>query len=105
MKANREAKNMNNLVTKASELIYQMDNDQLNQVIEAIKLKRTHLTKQAARSMMVGDIVGFTGRGGAQISGKVKKIAQKYVTVDCGPMGQWRVPANQLTKLGIGEEA
>ena len=37
---------MANLVTKASELIYQMDNDQLNEVIEAIKLKRTHLTKQ-----------------------------------------------------------
>ena len=33
----KERQNMNNLVTKASELIYQMDNDQLNQVIEAIK--------------------------------------------------------------------
>jgi len=41
---------------------------------------------------------------GKQVSGKVKKIAQKYVTVDCGIDGQWRVPANQLTKLGIGEE-
>jgi len=96
---------MNNLVTKANELIYQMDNDQLNQVIEAIKLKRTHLTKQAARSFMIGDIVGFTGRRGAQVSGKVTKIAQKYVTVDCGTMGRWRVPANNLTKLGIGQEA
>jgi len=95
---------MNNLVTKASELIYQMDNDQLNQVIEAIKLKRTHLTKQAARSMMVGDIVGFTGKYGKQVSGKITKIAQKYVTVDCGIDGRWRVPANQLMKLGIGEE-
>jgi hypothetical protein len=53
---------------------------------------------------MVGDIVGFTGKYGKQVSGKVKKIAQKYVTVDCGIDGQWRVPANQLTKLGIGEE-
>jgi len=96
---------MNNLVTKASELIYQMDNEQLNQVIEAIKLKRTHITKQAARSMMAGDIVGFTGKYGKQVSGKVVKIAQKYVTVDCGVDGRWRVPANHLTKLGIGEEA
>ena len=96
---------MNNLVTKASELIYQMDNEQLNQVIEAIKLKRTHITKQAARSMMVSDIVGFTGKYGKDVSGKVIKIAQKYVTVDCGVDGRWRVPANQLTKLGIGEEA
>ena len=71
---------MNNLVTKASELIYQMDNNQLNQIIEAIKLKRTHLTKQAARSMMVGDIVGFTGKYGTQVSGKFKKIAQKFLS-------------------------
>tara|TARA_B110000305_G_scaffold235610_1_gene295531 strand:- start:2942 stop:3235 length:294 start_codon:yes stop_codon:yes gene_type:complete len=95
----------NNLVTKASELIYQMDQDQLNQTIEAIKLKRTHLAKQATRSMMIGDIVGFTGKRGNQVSGKVTKIAKKYVTVDCGANGSWRVPGNHLTKLGIGEEA
>ena len=49
---------MNNLVTKASELIYQMDNGQLNEVIEAVKLKRQHLSRQATRNIMVGDIVG-----------------------------------------------
>ena len=96
---------MANLVTKASEIIYQMDQDQLNQVIDAIKLKRNHLAKQATRSMMVGDIVGFTGKRGNQVSGKVTKIAKKYVTVDCGINGNWRVPGNHLTKLGIGEEA
>ena len=69
---------MNNLVTKASELIYQMDNDQLNQVIEAIKLKRTHLAKQAVRSFRIGDIVGFTGKRGNQVSGKVKKLTKIY---------------------------
>jgi hypothetical protein len=51
---------------------------------------------------MVGDIVSFTGKRGVDVSGKVKKIAQKYVTVDCGAQGQWRVPGNHLTKLGIG---
>ena len=96
---------MNNLVTKASELIYQMDNDQLNEVIEAIKLKRTHLSKQAVRSFKIGDIVGFTGKRGNQVSGKVKKVNLKYVVIDCGTQGQWRVPGNHLTKLGIGEEA
>ena len=93
---------MANLVTKASEIIYQMDQEQLNQVIDAIKLKRNHLAKQATRSMMVGDIVGFTGKRGNQVSGKVTKIAKKYVTVDCGINGNWRVPGNHLTKLGIG---
>jgi ribosomal protein S1 len=52
--------------------------------------------------MMIGDIVGFTGKRGNQVSGKVTKIAKKYVTVDCGVDGNWRVPGNHLTKLGIG---
>ena len=95
----------NNLVTKASELIYQMDNNQLNEVIEAIKLKRNHIATQAVRSFKVGDIAGFTGRFGKQISGKIKKVNKKYIVIDCGADGQWRVPGNNLTKLGIGEEA
>lgn len=94
---------MTNSVIKAVELIYQMDNDQLSEVIEAIKLKRQHLTKQATRSLTVGDIASFTStRTGRDISGKVIKVARKYVTIDCGVDGQWRVPGNMLTKLGIG---
>ena len=54
---------------------------------------------------MIGDIVGFTGKRGNQVSGKVKKVNKKYVVIDCGVQGQWRVPGNHLTKLGIGEEA
>jgi len=97
---------MSNSVTKAVELIYNMDNDQIDQVIEAIKLKRQYLTKQAVRSFVVGDIVSFTStRTGRDISGKVKKVARKYITVDAGTGGQWRVPATMLTKLGIGQEA
>ena len=43
---------MTNLVTKASELIYQMDGDQLQQVVEAIQLKRQFLAKQAIRNFV-----------------------------------------------------
>ena len=53
---------MTNRVTKTVELIYQMDNDELNQVIEAVKLKRTHLAKQVARSVLIGDMVQFEGQ-------------------------------------------
>ena len=96
---------MNNLVTKAVDLIYKMDNDQLNQVIEAVKLKRNHLPRKAVGNYMLGDIAGFTGRRGQQVSGKIVKVAQKYLTIDCGVNGRWRVPATHCTKLGIGEEA
>ena len=98
----REIK-MSNLVTKTSELIFQMDNDQINQVVEAIKLKRTHLARQVTRSVMIGDIVSFEGRGGRMVSGKVTKVNPKTIIVKDTNSGiQWKVSASLVTKLGIG---
>ena len=65
---------MTNIVTKSVELIYQMDNNQLNEVIEAIKLKRNHLARQAVRSFVVGDMVQFTSR---RTGGKVNALLKK----------------------------
>ena len=94
---------MTNLVTKSVELIYQMDNDQLSEIVEAIKLKRTYLSKQAVRSFLVGDIVQFTKKNGVQVSGQIRKINKKYIIVNESATGtQWRVPGTMLTKLGIG---
>jgi hypothetical protein len=94
---------MANLVTKSVELIYQMDNDQLSEIVEAIKLKRTYLSKQAVRSFLVGDIVQFTKKNGVQVSGQIRKINKKYIIVNESATGtQWRVPGTMLTKLGIG---
>jgi len=94
---------MTNIVTKSVELIYQMDSDQIDQVVEAIKLKRTHLAKTVARSIVVGDIVSFNGRRGQTVSGKVTKVNQKTVVVrDSNTQIQWKVTASMLTKLGIG---
>ena len=101
MKATREAKNMTNLVTKASELIYQMDSDQLKQVVEAIQLKRTHLAKQAIRNFIVGDMVQFTSnRTGGKVNATIEKVNKKYVIVSTHIGGEkWRVPATMLTKI------
>jgi len=97
---------MNNLVTKASELIYQMDNGQLNEVIESIKLKRQHLSRQATRTILVGDIVEFNGRRGQKVSGKVVKVNQKtLVVLDSKTQTRWKVSGTLVTKLGIGQEA
>lgn len=91
---------MNNLVTKAVELIYKMDNDQLNQVIDAVKLKRQYITKQATRSLNVGDNVQFTSSKTGQLkTGTITKVARKYITVDCGPFDSWRVPGNMLERV------
>ena len=91
---------MTNLVTKASELIYQMDNDQLKQVVEAIQLKRQFLAKQAIRNFIVGDMVQFTGKTGGKINATVEKVNKKYVIVSTHIGGEkWRVPATMLTKI------
>jgi hypothetical protein len=94
---------MSNLVTKAIESIYQMDNNELNQVVEAIKLKRTHLARQVARSVVKGDIVQFEGRRGQMIQGKVMKVNQKtLVVMDSQTRTQWKVTASLVTPMGIG---
>ena len=71
-------------------------NDQLNSIISAIKFRRTQMTREAKRSLMLGDLVKFTsGRTGQTMQGNVTKIAIKYITVRT-PQGSWRVPANML---------
>jgi uncharacterized protein YkvS len=90
---------MTNLVTKASELVYQMDNDQLNQLVESIKLKRTHLSRQAVRSFAVGNVVSFTSRDGNTYTGTVQKVNRKYIVVNT-PQGSYRVPGSML-KQGV----
>ena len=61
-----------NLVTKAVELIYQMEGTQLQEVIEAVQLKRQYLAKQAIKQFTVGDMVQFTSkRTGGKVNATV----------------------------------
>ena len=92
---------MTNIVTKSVELIYQMDSGQLQQVIEAVQLKRQHLARQAIRNFVVGDMVQFTSkRTGGKVDATVEKVNKKYVIVSTHIGGEkWRVPATMLTKI------
>ena len=72
-------------------------NTELSSMIDAIKFARASLTKQSIRSITLQSNVEFTSsKTGRTMRGTVRKIAQKYVTVDT-PLGLWRVPANMLT--------
>ena len=72
-------------------------NTELSSMIDAIKWNRNQLMKQVKRSIALGDNVNFTStKTGANKTGVVTKIAQKYVTIRCID-GLWRVPANMLT--------
>lgn len=86
---------MNN-VQKTITAIHKMDSNELNQIVEAIKLKRTWLAKTTARSLTVGDTVEFTGRHGHTERGRVAKINPKTVIVNAGPGQRWRVDASLL---------
>ena len=95
---------MSNTVTKAVEAIYNLQsNDELNEAIEAIKLKRTALARSVTRKLMVGDIVSFEERKGATVTGTVMKVNPKTVVVrDRSTNIQWKVTATLLTPLSIG---
>ena len=98
---------MTNIVTKSVELIYQMNNEQLKEVSEAIQLKRQYLAKQAIKNFIKGDMVQFTGKTGGKVNATVEKVNKKYVIVSTHIGGEkWRVPATMLTKLSeIGVSA
>ena len=87
---------MNNVQT-AITAIRAMNNDEINQVVEAIKLQRTFLSRQAARSFQAGDLVSFKTRTGGKITGSVQKVNRKYIIVDAHVGGsRYRVPASML---------
>ena len=79
-------------------LVHNMNSDQVDQLVQAIKLRRNRINNQAMHTVQVGDNVKFTGRNGNVVSGSVTKKAIKYVTVDTGA-GRWKVPANMLEVL------
>ena len=84
---------MTNIVTKSVELIYQMNNEQLKEVAEAIQLKRQYLAKQAIKNFIKGDMVQFTGKTGGKVNATVEKVNKKYVIVSTHIGGEkWRVP-------------
>ena len=77
--------------------IHQMSNEELNEVVEAIKLRRTALARGKVRSLCVGDSVRFKNRNGSHQRGVVTKLNRKTAVVDCGASGSWRVTASLLS--------
>jgi hypothetical protein len=78
----------------------QLNDQDLNSVITAVKYARRHLQRKVTSSLMVGDNVEFaSSKTGRVMRGHVTKIAIKYVTVSVPGWGSWKVPANMLTKV------
>ncbi len=89
---------MNNALT-AIKAIHKADRNELDQIVEAVKLQRTFLAKQSARTFSIGDAVQFTGRGNRTVVGTVQKVNPKTVVVDSPTQGRWKVTASMLQTL------
>jgi len=87
-----------NTVQTAVNAINAMNSDELEQIVDAIKLRRNYLSRQTARALAVGDSVKFDARGRV-VRGTVFKINPKTVIVMEQGYGKWKVPASMLTRV------
>jgi hypothetical protein len=74
-----------------------LSHEDLNLIIQSVKLKRQYLSRKAIRQFTIGDRIQFISKGGLPIGGKVVKVNIKYVVCDTA-LGKYRVPATMLTK-------
>jgi hypothetical protein len=75
-------------------------NDDLDLMVQAIKLVRANLARKNKAFLSVGDHVQWrSSRHNRVVDGKIEKIATKFVTVNAGVFGRWRVAANMLSEV------
>ena len=75
-----------------------MNGDDLQKVINVVKMRRDQLHFQNAQSLRIGDAVSFTGRG-AILKGVVEKVKVKYILVRTTSGTRWNVPGSHLTLI------
>ena len=73
----------------------ELTNDELTSIIDAVKFKRAQLAKTIKYAIKPGTLVKFRGRDQVTVPGKVRKVAVKFATVDCG-FATYRVPLSML---------
>jgi len=85
--------------------IYVLNNDELNKVVEAVKLRRNQLHFTDAHNLKFNDRVSFQGRHGITETGTVEKVKIKYVLVRTDRGQRWNVPGSHLTLIKSKEVA
>ena len=71
-----------------------LNNDDLNLIIEAVKFKRTQNGRKAANTLKIGEQVTFNGRNGLVV-GRLEQIKIKKAIVVSGHI-RWNVPLAML---------
>ena len=90
---------MQKKVEKIIEGIYTLNNEELNSVVDALKLRRNQLHYQDAQSFRIGDRVSFKGRHNVIEKGTIEKIKIKYILVRTDRGQRWNVPGSHLTSI------
>ena len=70
-------------------------NDELNQIVEALKYRRAQLARTKARSFGKDDKVRFTSRGHTYF-GTIVRVKVKNAVVRVGNWQTYNVPVNML---------
>jgi hypothetical protein len=76
-------------------VLTQASNEELNTLVEYIKMRRQQITKQTVRSVSKGAKVTFTGRNGTVYNGTVAEVKIKNLIVET-QLGRYRVPASMV---------
>ena len=87
---------MSNYQVAADFILKDSSNDELNTLVELIKMRRTQITRRTVRCMTIGDTVQFKDRGGRLYKGTVDAVKIKNIIVNCGG-AKYRVPASMLS--------
>ena len=70
-----------NKVEEVSKIIHTMEMEQVNEVIDHIKLRREYLSSKIKNNFRIGQKVFITGRRGVLTEAKVERIKRKNILV------------------------
>jgi hypothetical protein len=77
--------------------IYEMDKNEVNEVVVAVKARRSQMRTVETLKFRVGQQVSFVGSFGRTIEGTIDKINSKSIGVSVGAGRGWRVAPSLLT--------
>ena len=80
--------------------MFSASNEDLEEVIRAIKFRRAELARSSFNAVRIGSRVTFTGSRSGKVTGTITKLGRKNIMVrDDTTRTEWRVPANMLTVI------
>jgi hypothetical protein len=84
-----------NVIEEVKATILSSNREEINEIVELIKIRKEILSKEEMFAMKVGNKVSFLHKG-AKILGTIRKKNIKRLVVDT-EIGSWNVPSSLLT--------